>query len=145
MTETFQFSRNSRTPRMIATLGILYGVLMCAYLTLDAALWVVTLLALPTLPAVWDCWRNTRLGLSLGPVQLKWHSGKHTNTVPLEQIYHASFDTRFDFSVRVIFFLQNGKKLYLPPQVLPPGRQLETELQKHGIRTERHHFRLFRQ
>jgi len=143
MTETYQFSRMSRTPRMMATLGLLYLALIGVYAALDAAWWVVIILALPTIPAVWDCWRNTRSGLSLGPDLLRWHSGQHVDELPLDEIDHASFNTRFDFSVRVTFFLQDGSKLYLRPQVIPPRRQLEPELQKRGIRTERHHFRLF--
>jgi len=128
---------------MVVTLGLLYTALIFLYFTLDAAWWVVTILALPTLPAVWDCWRNTQSGLSLSSDQVEWYRGQHIDHLPLEQIDHARFDTRFDFSVRITFILKNGRKLNLPPQVLPPRRQLEPELQKHGIRTERHHFRLF--
>ncbi|WIY25487.1 hypothetical protein [Parasedimentitalea psychrophila] len=142
MPETFQFSRYSRTPQLLVTLMILYGVLAGLYFAVDAAGWIVALLALPTIPAAWDYWRDIRSGLSLGPDQVEWYSGQHIDSLALEQIDHARFDTRWDFSVRVTLILQNGSKLRLPPQVLPPRRQLEPELQARGVRTERHHFRL---
>jgi len=143
MTKTFQFSQRSRTPQLIATLGCVYAVLIGAYFAYDAAWWIISILALPTLPAVWDYWRDVQSGLSLDQDLIEWHSGLRSDSLPLEQIDYARFDTRFDFSVRLSFILQNGSKLYLPPQVLPPRRQLEPELQKRGVRTERHHFRLF--
>ncbi|WP_167681281.1 hypothetical protein [Parasedimentitalea denitrificans] len=143
MTETYQFSRSSRTPQMVVTLGMLYTVLILLFFSLDAAWWIVSILALPTIPAVWDCWRNTHSGLTLNSDQIEWYSGRRTDNLPLEQIDRASFNTRFDFSVRITLILKNGRKLYLPSQVIPPRRQLEPELQERGIPTKRYHFRFF--
>ncbi|AZV77550.1 hypothetical protein EBB79_06355 [Parasedimentitalea marina] len=143
MSENFNFSRNSRSPQLIAILVTVYAVLIALHFTIDASWWIVTVLALPTLPAAWDYWRDTLSGLSLGPDQIEWYSGQQTGKLALNKVKLARFDTRWDFSVRVTFILDSGKKLRLPPQVVPPHRQLEPELQARGIQTRRHHFRVF--
>jgi hypothetical protein len=143
MTDTFQFTRRSRTPRLIATLGLIYVVLFTGYFAFDAAWWILAILALPTIPAAWDYWRDTRSGLSIGSDLIEWYSGQHSASLPLEQVHHARFDTRWDFTARVTLVLRNGRKLHLPPQVLPPRHQFEPALQARGIRTQRHHFRLY--
>lgn len=143
MAKAFEFSKRARTPRLLAVLVVIYAGFLAAVLFLNAAWWLILGLALTTLPALWDIYRDTCSDLSLGDDHLDWRSGDRNNGLSLAQIDYARFDTRWDFSVRVTFVLLNGTKQRLPPQTQPPHRQFETELQARGIRTERHHFRTF--
>lgn len=126
----------------MALVGI-YTTLSFAVVVLQASWWVVAFLALPTLPALWDLWRNTRSELTLDATHFIWRSGQLSDSVTLDQIDLVRFDTRWDFSVRVTLILTSGDKLRLPPQVLPPHLMLENALQLRGVQTERHHFTVF--
>ncbi|MVO15797.1 hypothetical protein GO984_08245 [Rhodobacteraceae bacterium CY05] len=121
----------------------IYTTLTFAVVVLQASWWAVAFLALPTLPALWDLWRNTRSELTLDATQVIWRSGQLSDSVTLDQINLVRFDTRWDFSVRVTLILTSGDKLRLPPQVLPPHLMLENALQLRGVQTERHHFTVF--
>lgn len=143
MAAPYSFARKSRSPMLIAVLVAIYAALLTSYHIIQANIWLLMALSLPTLPAIWDLWRDTRSGLCIDENQIKWHSGGDQNDLPLDQISSVRFDTRWDLSVRVTLLHTNGTKLRLPPQVLPPHRPFEAELQARGLHTERHHFRLF--
>jgi hypothetical protein len=139
----FRFTRHNRSPRSIAILCAVYAVLLALVLAFDAAWWLIGLLALGTLPALWDVLRNTDAGLSLEPAKLRWHSGARQGEIDLTEIDFFRFDTRWDFSVRVSIILTNGKRLRLPDEALPPHKQMEQALQQAGFRVDRHHFTVF--
>lgn len=142
MPTEFEFNRTSRTPQLLITIIALYAVLAALYLFVDAAGWLMLALTLPTLPALWDLWRDTGSGLSITQGHIAWYSGAQHDSLELDQIDYIRFDTRWDFSVRVTFFLKDGAKRRLPPQVLPPHQKLETVLQNCGLPPQRHHFRV---
>ncbi|WP_157022065.1 hypothetical protein [Parasedimentitalea huanghaiensis] len=137
------FTRQARTVKLCVALVGIYTTLTFAVVVLQASWWAVAFLALPTLPALWDLWRNTRSELTLDATQVIWRSGQLSDSVTLDQINLVRFDTRWDFSVRVTLILTSGDKLRLPPQVLPPHLMLENALQLRGVQTERHHFTVF--
>ena len=143
MDVSFVFSRNARTWRTGLILIAVYAALLAAILWLDAALWLMALLALPTLPALADLWRNPSAGVTLDARQLDWHSGARHATLHLNEIDHMRFDTRFDFSVRVMAVLTSGKRIRLPDESLPPHKTFEAELTARDVRVERHHFVVF--
>lgn len=143
VTAPFEFHRQGRSRRAVLALAISYGLILVALLVFDAAWWLMALLGLCTLPALWDVWRNPAAGLSLSSDALTWHSGRRRAEVPLSEIDHMRLDTRWDFSVRATAVLSNGKRLRLPYESLPPHRSLEAALQARGIRVERHHFNVF--
>ena len=143
MADNFRFSHNARSPKLFSAIVAIYAFLLLAVLVFDAVWWLVACLALPTLPALWDLWRNTQSRLSLDQEQISWQSGTIASSVALNQIDYVRFDTRWDFSVRVTFILLDGRKCRLSPQVLPPHRQFEEALQARGLGTVRHHFRIF--
>jgi len=127
---------------MLLVVAAVWAALAGLWLVLDAALWVLALPALATLPALWEFLADTRAGLVLGPDAIRWHSGRTGREVVFGQIDKVRFDTRLDFSVRVTLILRNGKRVRIPYHCLPPHKRLETELQARGLVTERHHFSL---
>ncbi|MFD3191103.1 hypothetical protein ACFMPD_12620 [Sedimentitalea sp. HM32M-2] len=140
MAADFTFSRQGRSPRILALLIAIYATLVAAVLLIDAAWWLMLLLALPTLPALWDVVNNTGAGLCLGDTRLNWHSGRRSGTLELAEIDHVRMDTRWDFSVRVRAVQRNGKRVQLPFESVPPHRDFETALQARGVSVRRGHF-----
>ncbi|MEX0320423.1 MAG: hypothetical protein AB3N21_20915 [Ruegeria sp.] len=143
MTEPFRFTRHNRAPRTVAILILVYAALIAAIILFDAAWWLMALLALPTLPALWDLYADTSAGLSVEDGELRWFTGSRSGAVRLEEIEYMRFDTRWDFSVRVSACLHSGKRIRLPDEALPPHRAFEQTLTDLGLRVVRHHFRVF--
>ena len=139
----FRFVRQGRSRTTLWILLLVYSGLLAAILWLDAALWIAVLLALPTLPALWDLWKDPQSGLELTDQSLDWWSGSRRAAVALDEVDHFRFDTRFDFSVRVTLVPKEGRKIRLPQESSPPHRVFEAELLKRGQTVERHHFVLF--
>jgi len=143
MPDSFTFERHGRSTRTLAVVIAVWFVLIALIIVVDAAWWLMALVGLTTLPAVWDLIANPASGLALNETRLTWYSGKRKGTLELAEIDHMRFDTRWDFSVRVTAVLGDGKKVRLPPETLPPHKTFETALTKHGLRVERHHFAVF--
>ncbi|MFD2738552.1 hypothetical protein ACFSUD_03120 [Sulfitobacter aestuarii] len=139
----YHYRRRARSPRTAAAVALLWLALFAAWLWLDAALPVLGFLALFSLPALWDLWRNPASGLSLAENALSWHSANRRATLPLAKIDHIRFDTALDLSARVTAVLRSGRKIRLPYEATPPHRAFEAALQARAIPTERHHFTLF--
>lgn len=142
MEAVFTFERSGRSLRAILILAGVYAALVCAWIFLDAAWWIVVFLALFTLPALWDVYTNRRSGLRLTDRQLEWWSGRGSAQMDLTEIDHMRFDTRLDFSVRVSAVTPDRQRIRLPYEALPPHKTLEAECQSRGMKTERHHFSL---
>ncbi|WP_170400367.1 hypothetical protein [Ruegeria arenilitoris] len=139
----FTFTRHNRTPRTILILICVYAALAALLILFDAAWWLVGLLALSTLPALWDVVHGTRAGMTLDHDRIKWFSGNREGEIPLADIDYIRFDTRWDFSVRVSLVLASGKRIRLPDESTPPHKEFEITLQEVGFRVERHHFTVF--
>lgn len=139
---SYAHAMSGRNPRSIAVLVLLYSSLLMALNFLEAAPWLMAIVVLITLPAVFDIAVNRRAGLSLDAAGLAWFSGAAADEVAVSQIAKVRFDTRLDLSVRVTVHLLDGRKIRLPYDSLPPHRDFEKALQDQGIATERHHFNL---
>ncbi len=139
----FAFSRQNRTQRAVLTLICVYALLIGLVILLNAAWWLMALLALPTLPALADVLKDTSAGMELTDKALRWHTGKRQGEIELSDIDRFRFDTRWDFSVRVSAVLKSDKRLRLPDESLPPHKQFEEILNQAGFAVERHHFRVF--
>ncbi|WP_171096863.1 MULTISPECIES: hypothetical protein [unclassified Ruegeria] len=139
----FEFTRQNRNQRTVTVLICIYAVLVGLIIVLDAAWWLMGLLALATLPALWDVAMDTRAGMSITDDKLSWYSGKREGSLALAEVKKFRFDTRWDFSVRVSAILKTDKRIRLPDESLPPHKQLEIVLQSAGFDVERHHFRVF--
>ncbi len=139
----FTFKRHNRTPRTVVILIGVYAVLLGLVILFNAAWWLVTLLALPTLPTLWDLANDTSAGMEIDDLALRWHTGRKRGELAFSEVDRFRFDTRWDFSIRVTAILQSGKRVRLPDESLPPHKQLESLLNQAGFAVERHHFRVF--
>ncbi len=141
-TEPYEFHARGRSYRALIVLGCVYVVLLAALILLNAAWWIIALLALFTLPALWDFYTDRKSGLRLSDERLEWWSGRGSAHMGLDEIDHMRFDTRLDFSVRVSAVTRFKERIRLPYDALPPHKELEAECHARGIKTERHHFSL---
>ena len=138
----YRFERSGRTRQTAVALAAVWAAMGALVVFLDAALWVLAIPALFTLPAVWDLISDRRAGLEIGEDTIRWHSGRSEGEVVFGRIDKVRFDTRLDLSVKVSIVLVTGRRLRLPQESVPPWRELEAALSERGIATERHHFSL---
>lgn len=142
MSAPFTYTAQGRSVRTALVVASLWLGLVVLWIGFDAALWIITLLAVFTLPACWDLLHNPASGLTLTEDALDWHSGRRSATVALEEIDHIRFDTRLDFSVKVTLVLKTGAKVRLPFEATPPHHAFEAALNERGLTTKRFHFQL---
>lgn len=138
--EPFDFARHGRSP---ATFGaVLLTWLACALglWFFDAAGWIIAVVLLFTLPAIWDLWAGTLAGATLTRQGLTWYSGRNRVEIPMDEIDHIRLVTRLDLTVRAAVVLRSGRKLRLPPEATPPHQDFEAALRDHGLEARRHHF-----
>ena len=138
----FSFRRKGRNwAALLSVLGI-WAVLLIAIVAIDAALWLMGVVALFTLPAAWEVCNNPKAGFDMNDAGVLWFTGKRRASLNWLEIDRFRLDTRLDFSVRATAVLTSGKKIRLPYECTPPHKALEAALNARGIRTERHHFSL---
>ncbi|MEQ5826376.1 hypothetical protein J3456_03280 [Sulfitobacter sp. NFXS29] len=138
----YTYRRHARSRTALLVLPTIWAALGAGWLWLDASGWLVGLLGLFTLPALWELFTNPVSGLTLDDGNLSWVTGKRDAKIALAQIDHVRLDTRLDMSVRATVVLKTGRKIKLPFEATPAHRALETALHARGITTERHHFTL---
>jgi hypothetical protein len=138
--EPYTYSRQGRSRTTLWVVLGIWAALIAAILLVDAAPWLMGLIAAFTLPAVWDLWHNPAAGLELDGQGMHWFTGKRSASLDWSDIDRIRLDTRLDLSVRASAVLQSGRKIRLPYECTPPHQRLEAELNARGIRTERHHF-----
>lgn len=133
---------HGRNRRGFITVLCIYFALLAAIILVDAAWWLMAIIAVFTLPALWDLYTNRTAGVTLSDTNLHWFSGKRRADVALDEIDHMRFDTRLDFSVRISVVLAGKRCIRLPYEALPPHREFEAAFIARGVKTERHHFTL---
>lgn len=143
MPKDLVFERRARSRRLVLVLAAIYGVLVALVVMVDAAWWLMALLALPTVPALFDILKDTSAGVRLSQDRLEWYTGKRQGALELSEIEHMRFDTRWDFSVRVTAFLIGNKQVRLPYEAMPPHRTFEAALEGCGVTVKRRHFTVF--
>ncbi|MFK7879116.1 hypothetical protein [Roseobacter sp.] len=140
--EAFVYKRNGRNYATLYAVLTVWFVLVVAIVLIEAAPWLMACIALFTLPALWDLYANPAAGMAFDSHQIRWFSGNKTAELAWSEVDHVRLDTRLDFSVRATAVLKSGRKIRVPYEATPPHQELETALQAHGIRTQRHHFSL---
>jgi hypothetical protein len=135
--------REGRNRATFLAVLVVWVVLLVAWFWLNAAWWVISFFFLFTLPALHDLRTNPRSSLILSEKGLNWQNRQQQVDLPLSRIKNVRLDTRWDFSVRATIFLTDGQKLRMPQDCLPPHRAFEAALESYGVKTERHHFRVF--
>lgn len=141
--EPVVFRREARTPGLLGALIAIYTVLLVLVYAYDAAFWIIALLILPTLPALFDLYTNPVSTLTLEGQLLSWKTGRRSGDIDLTQVENMRFDTRWDFSVRVTANLRNQTRIRIPQPCMPPHQALQEALESRGVPVERHHFRVF--
>lgn len=139
----FAFERSGRSYGGAVVVIVVWIALAAAWIWLEAATWIILLIALFTLPAVIDILRNPVSGLQLSADALSWYSGRRSAEVALNEIEHVRLDTRLDFSVRASVVLQTGRRIRLPFESTPPHQAFEDALVARDIKVLRFHFQLF--
>lgn len=137
---TFEHHQSGRSIKAVATLVGLWALLAGLIITIDLSPMIAAIVALFTLPALWDIIANPQMRLKLGPSGLGWGRPGNIRTIALDQIAEVRFETRFDFSARVTVIRKNGRKLRLPPAALPPRQSFEATLTELGVKTTHHPF-----
>jgi hypothetical protein len=138
----YVFVRQARRGLTGLVLASVWGALLAAWIWLDAALWLIILVALFTLPAVRDLIANPSAGLTVTAHHMTWHTDRFDGALTLSEIDHIRLDTRMDFSVRATAVLRTGRRIRLPFEATPPHRDFEAEMQARGIAVKRFHFQL---
>lgn len=142
MSGDFTFERKSRNWPTLITVVCIWIALLLGWTLLDAAWWLVGLIAVFTLPAVYDLWANPVATLRLTDHTLRWSLPRSEAEIALHEIDHVRLDTRLDFSVKATIVLSTGRKLRLPFPATPPHQAFEDALNARNVATRRHHFSL---
>ena len=138
----YSFETNGRNRKTLFALIAVWALILLAIAFLDAALWLMALIAFCTAPALYDLLAGRRAGVGLSDAGLSWFAGRRTGDITWDRISHMRLDTRLDFSVRASAVLTSGRKIRLPLESTPPSEAFEQALSARGIKVERHHFTL---
>ncbi|WP_299293401.1 hypothetical protein [uncultured Tateyamaria sp.] len=138
----YRYESTGRNRGTVFALGLVWAGIVTAVIAFDAALWLMGLFALCTLPAIYDVAAARRSGVALASSGLSWFAGRRTGDITWERISHMRLDTRLDFSVRASAVLTSGKRIRLPLECTPPADTFEQVLTDRGITVQRHHFSL---
>ena len=138
----YSFETNGRNRKTLFALIAVWALILLAIAFLDAALWLMALIAFCTAPALYDLLAGRRAGVGLSDAGLSWFAGRRTGDITWDRISHMRLDTRLDFSVRASAVLTSGRKIRLPLESTPPSEAFEQALSARGIKVERHHFSL---
>ncbi|WP_415402521.1 hypothetical protein [Tateyamaria sp. SN3-11] len=138
----YSFETSGRNRKTLIALIAVWGAILAAILFLDAALWLMALIAFCTAPALYDLVAGRRSGVGLSEDGLSWFAGRRSGEITWDRISHMRLDTRLDFSVRASAVLTSGRKVRLPLEATPKADTFEQILAERGIKVERHHFSL---
>lgn len=126
----------------MAILIAVWAALLYLLIVLDAAPMIVAILAVFTLPALWDLVRNPLAGIDLSATHLRWFTGPRDAVIALSEIDHIRLDTRLDLSVRASIVLPSGRRIRMPFEATPPHQAFEDALTAQGVTVKRFHFQL---
>ncbi|WP_298912973.1 hypothetical protein [uncultured Roseobacter sp.] len=140
--DPFSYQHSGRNLKTLCIVLGIWLILALAIIVVEAAPWLMGIIALCTLPALWDLFADPAAGLTFDDRSVQWFSGKRHASLLWSEVDHVRLDTRLDFSVRVTIMLKSGGKVRLPYEATPPHQTFESALRARGIRTERHHFSL---
>lgn len=137
---TLVHHHSARNPRGIAILLSLWIVVLLLWLALDASPLIVILLLLVLLPAAWDIARDRRATFRLDAHVVEWQSGGQSARIARADIDRMRVDTRLDLSLRITIWTLDGIRFRLPPDAVPPARDLFPALDALDYPYTRRHF-----
>lgn len=138
--ERFDYKRQGRNRVALWVVPGIWLLLVGAILLLEASVWLILLIGLFTLPALWELITNPASGLTMDTQRICWFTSTRSAALEISEIARFRLDTRLDLSVRATAILKSGQKIRLPYECTPPDKRFEAELNARGIPTERHHF-----
>lgn len=140
MTLPYTYTSQGRRPTTLITVGVIWALIIAAYLLLEGNPAILAVIGTFTLPAVYDLAKNPRSSLTLDATHLRWTSGRQQADIALSEIDHLRFDTRLDMSVRLSVVRPSGTKIRVPYPATPPHTLFEPLAAKAGLKTRRYHF-----
>jgi len=140
--DPFHFERRARSAKTIVILALWWSALMLLYFGINANPWIILVLALISLPALYDIGANARADLTIDDREISWRTGRRGANLPRGQLQKVRLDTRLDLSLRMTLITHQGGKVRLPYECVPTASVIEAELKSQGIPYERHHFTL---
>lgn len=139
----FTYEGDARSLAALLGLGAWLLLLAVLWLVVGATWWVLGILALPALPALWEVVQNPRSHLLLDREHLQWLCPRSEGDIRIAEIERVALTTRWDFSTRTTVHTKAGTRHTLPPAVQPPGHLWEETLKERGISVTRQHFTSF--
>lgn len=136
----YTYATNGRNRATLLAVAGIWTVALVLLLWIDLALWIAGVMAVATLPALYDLKTARQAGLRVSADLITWYAGPHEGRCHLEDIHHVRFDTRLDLSVKVTLVTRNMVRQKVPFEATPPHVDFEKILQDRGITTQRHHF-----
>ncbi len=140
--DSFVFTRSARSPRNLMLLALWWLVLAVLAFGLNASPVIIALLALASLPALYDIGMGATSELHITPADIIWRSGRRGGTLPRGQLKSVRLDTRLDLSLRMTLITHQGGKTRLPYECVPSAGEIEAALSAQDIPYQRHHFTL---
>ncbi|MEP6067316.1 MAG: hypothetical protein ABJ246_15865 [Paracoccaceae bacterium] len=138
--EGFEFDVSGGRPAtgivVVAVWVAVLNVLIHAVVVFGSAMWLV---AIFTLPALYDLLANPKVSTRLGQDAGNWFPGSHDAIRPWDQVRR---DTRLDLSLGACFVLITSRKLHLPIETTPPHVECKSALAVPNIKTEHLHVSL---
>ncbi len=138
----YSYETTGRNRKTLVAVVAVWAAILAAIVLVNAAPWLMGLIGLCTLPALYDLIAGRKSGVALSAQGLSWFAGARTGDITWDKISHMRLDTRLDFSVRASAVLTSGRKVRLPLESTPHPEIFEDELTARGIKVERHHFSL---
>ena len=142
MTDPFSYERRGRSIVTAILLAVIYAILAIGMIFLSLSQWLVGIVFVFSLPALWDLISDVRSGMSITAQDVSWYHGKNSTTIPLADIKQFRIDLRMDRSVKLTIELENGRKIRVAQPATPPLAELETTLPKAGIPFRKNPFSL---
>lgn len=133
---------HGRSYNALYALTGIYAALILLVLLIDLNVYIALFIALFTLPALVEFFRNPVSRFELTEETMRWSTPRLSDEMPTGLILRARLDTRLDLSVKVTLLLKDNRRLRLPHACVPPHEELEAALKSLGIKVERHHFSL---
>lgn len=138
--QAFRFHRDARSGATMILVALWLAALVALWAMVEARVWIVALLALPVLPALWEIWRNPASTLALDGHALRWSTPRSTAEIATSELAHVELLTRWDFSIRATVHTRLGTHHRLPASVTPKAAVFEAALTARGIPVKRQHF-----
>lgn len=129
--EPLYHTYRARGPRMIAALVTAF-LFLAGLLWLGASPLIYGILALFTLPALWEVATNRVSHFHLNDIEIGWESGSRAAQIRLDDISEVRIALRWDFSKRMTVVTETGEAR-IPYECQPDATRLAAALRARDI------------